>query len=221
MLASIHNRVTGIVHIRLAFAEDGDGSGLLALVATWVRAVDLGFFGPGEIRVRTPLDAGAKVLSGSFEAHGVSESVFYSLYRAIRLHGKVLRADLRCEDGRRFSEAGALMPELPESLPFSMEYPRDAYKEVRIEIEFRAPLLPAELDGISAAFGVWDAMMGWLREDARPGVLAHSRTRLLSAAIVEHELFGYFASADCINLIAWLGRRLAERLPVERLTIES
>ena len=96
----------------------------------------------------------------------------------------------------------------------------DAWGDVRVEIEFRAPVAKSERDAIFAAFTVWDVLVEALGEEKHWGLEIQYDSRQLSPRILDHATDGYFASYDCLYFVVWMGWRLHRRLPIERLTIE-
>ena len=227
MRASIPDRITGKVQILITLAGDAgvETRALVDLVTTWVRAVEVGFFGPGGIRLQGAVEAQGQRVAGRLECERVSQTAFLALSRMIqhfsKVKGRVESASLFREDGQRLAvEVGAAIPALPPSIPFAVEYPNDLHADVRVEIEFRAPLTQAERDALFDAFSIWDALVQVLGDQKQWGEESEYETRLLSPAIVEHEIFGYYASFECLHFIVWLGVRLHQRLSIERVTME-
>ena len=229
MRASTPNQVTGKVEIVITLAQDQDTGvetlALVELVTTWVRAVEVGFFGPGGIRLQGAVEAQGQRVAGRLGCERVSQTAFLALSRMIqhfsKVKGRVESASLFREDGQRLAvEVGAAIPDLPPSIPFAVEYPYDLHADVRVEIEFRAPLTKAQQDAIFDAFSIWDALVQVLGDQEQWGEESEYETRLLSPAIVEHEVFGYYASFECLHFIVLLGLRLNEPLPIERITME-
>ena len=227
MHASIPDRITGKVQILITLADDAgvETRALVDLVTTWVRAVEVGFFGPGGIRLQGAVEAQGQRVAGRLECERVSQTAFLALSRMIqhfsKVKGRVESASLFREDGQRLAvEVGAAIPALPPSIPFAVEYPNDLHADVRVEIEFRAPLTQAERDALFDAFSIWDALVQVLGDQKQWGEESEYETRLLSPAIVEHEIFGYYASFECLHFIVWLGVRLHQRLSIERVTME-
>jgi hypothetical protein len=222
---SIPERLTGTVEIIVTLADPAGGEppALVELVSTWVRAVEIGFFGPGRIRLQAVETQGQRV-SGRMECEQVSQTAFHALSRMIqhfsKMIGRVESISLFHEGQRLAAEGGAAIPALPQSIPFAVEYPEDLKRYVRAEIEFRAPLAKVERDAVFGALAIWDALVEALGDEERWGQRIDYDTRLLSPAIVEHEVVGYFASFECLHFIVLLGLRLHQRLIIERITIE-
>jgi hypothetical protein len=222
---SIPERITGAVEILVALANEAgvEAPALLDLVSTWVRAVEVGFFGPGRIRLKAVETQGQRV-SGKLECEQVSRTAFHALSRMIRHFPKVKgRAEIvnLLHDGQDLViEDGAAIPALVQSIPFAVEFPNDLHADVRIEIEFRAPLAQSERDAVFGALAVWDVLLEVLRDEEQWGERIDYDTRLLSPRIVEHEVFAYFAPFECLHFIVMLGLRLHERLIIERITME-
>jgi hypothetical protein len=224
---SIPEIATGIVrfHITLADEPGADARALADVVATWVRAVDLGFFADGRISLSEPMEARGRSVVGGVRCERVPSVAFQVLARMVsrfsRVKARVESTNFFREDGHRLAgEGGVAAPALPQSIPFAVEYPNDLHADVRVEIEFRAPLAQAERDALFAAFSIWDVLIEALGEEERWGESVDYETRLLSPAIVEHEVHGYFASYECVYSIVWMGLRLHRRLPIERITME-
>lgn len=223
--ASIPDQITGMVEVSAALAEDAsaDPAALVELVSTWVRAVEMGFFGPGHIRPQAVKSQGQRV-SGRLECEQVSQTAFHALARMIEHFSKT---EARVESfnfshaGQRLAVAdGEAIPALPQSIPFVVELPYDLHADVRVEIEFRAPLPQAEREALWGAFAIWDALVAGLGDQKQWGEESEYETRLLSPAIVEHEVFGYFAPFECLHFIVLLGLRLHQQLIIERITME-
>jgi hypothetical protein len=223
--ASIPDRITGTVEIVvvLAGAAGAERPALADLVSTWVRAVEIGFFGSGRIRLHA-VEAQAQRVSGRLECERVSQTAFHALSRMIRhfsaVKGRVQSADLFHEGQRLVAEGGLTVPALPQSIPFKVEYPEDLKRYVRVEIEFRAPLAQSERDATFAGLAIWDMLVAALGDEERWGARVDYSTRLMSPAIVEHQVDGYFASFECLHFIVLLGLRLHQQLIIERITME-
>lgn len=225
MRVSTPNGITGTVEILALLADDAsaESATLVELVSTWVRAVEIGFFGAGHIRQQAIKAQGLRV-SGRLECEHIPQTAFHALSRIVehfsKMKGRVESISLFHEGQRLAIAGGEAIPALPQSIPFLVEYPEDLKRYVRVEIEFRAPLSQGELDAISAAFVIWDVLVAALGEQQRWGEEIDYGTRLLSPSIVEHEVFGYFASFECLYFIVLLGLRLHQRLIIERITME-
>ena len=227
MRASIPDRITGTVEIIVALADQASAEppALVDLVPIWVRAVEIGFFGSGRIRLQGAVETQGKRVSASLECEQVSQTAFHALARMVQHFSKVKG---RVESFSLFQGGGQLwagesvvaIPPLPQSIPFEVEYPEDLKPYVRVEIEFRLPLTPSERDAIFDALAIWDVLVEALGDEERWGRKADYVTRLLSPAIVEHEVVGYFASFECLHFIVLLGLRLHQRLIIERITLE-
>jgi hypothetical protein len=223
--ASTPDQITGTVEILAVLANDASAepAALVELVSTWVRAVEIGFFGAGRIRLQA-VKSQAHRFSGRLECEQVSQTAFHALLRMTqhfsKLKGRVESISLFHEGQRLAVEGGEAIPALPQSIPFAVELPNDLHADVRVEIEFRSPLAQAEQDAIFGALSVWDTLVEALGDQQRWGEQIDHGTRLLSPTIVEHEVFGYFASFECLHFIVLLGLRLHHRLIIERITVE-
>jgi hypothetical protein len=229
---SILDRITGPVEIQIALADPATvpPQALADLVSTWIRAVGLGFFGPARITLQGEIETRGARIALSVHCEQVSRTAFRVLARLVRyfskMTGKVKHFDVVCEGQRLVAARGAVVPALPKSIPFAVEYPEDLKRYVRVEIEFRLPLKPAERDAIFAAFSVWDVLIEalaakeWWGQQRDPDSQSEYESRLVSPAVVEHQVDGYFAPFACLHFIVWLGLRLHPRLVIDRLTME-
>lgn len=226
MPASTPDRITGTVNIIVALADGAaaEPQALVEVLSTWIRAVEIGFFGLARIRLRAPLEAQGRGVSAEFECERVSQTAVQVLSRMIRHFSKVkgqVESFNTFYEGQPLTVVGEVMfPALPPSIPFAVEYPEDPRGDVRVEIEFRAALTEGERDAIFAAFAIWDVLVEALGDEEQWGEEVDYDTRLLSPRIVEHGMDGYFASFECLHFIVWMALRLHERLAIERLTIE-
>jgi hypothetical protein len=223
--ASTPDQITGTVELLAVLADDASAepAALVELVSTWVRAVEIGFFGSGRIRLQAVKTPGHRV-SGRLECEQVSQTAFHALLRMTQHFSKtkwqVESFSLSHEGQRLAVEGGEAIPALPQLIPFAVEFPNDLHADVRVEIEFRSPLDQEERDTFFRALSVWDTLVEALGDPQRWGEEREYETRLLSSAIVEHEVFGYFAPFECLHFIVLLGLRLHQRLIIERITME-
>jgi hypothetical protein len=224
--ASTPDRISGTIDISVALAGEAaaEPQALVELLSTWIRAVEIGFFGPGRIRLQGAIDTQGRTVAGSIDCADLSATAVLALSRMIQRFSKVKG---RIENVNFFHEGRHLavrpevtVPALSGSIPFEVEYPVDPRGDVRVEIEFLAPLAESERDAIFAALAVWDVLVEALGEEEHWGEEIDSDSRRLSPRIVEHATDGYFASFDCLYSVVWMGLRLHRRLPIERLTIE-
>jgi hypothetical protein len=228
----IPDRITGAVEIIVVLA-DGAGvepKALADFVSTWVRAVEIGLFGPGRVRVQQPVEMHGQQVSARLQSDEVSETAFQALSRMIRYFSKVkgrVASFNVFRDGQPLVAAPKMaFPALPESIPFQVEYPEDLKRYVRVEIEFRLPLAANERDAIFAALSVWDVVIEalaeeeWWGQQSDPGSKGDYKSRLLSPMMIEHWVGRYFASLECLDFIVWLALRLHRRLIIDRLTME-
>ena len=102
-------------------------------------------------------------VSARLECEQLSPTAFRTLTLMIRYFSKVKN---KVEDVRIFQErrgavatGRAVVPALPRTIPFAVEYPEDLKRFVRVEIEFRNPLTPGERDAIFGALSVWDQLI--------------------------------------------------------------
>jgi hypothetical protein len=230
--ASILDRITGPVEIQVALADPTtvQPQAVVNLISTWIRAVGLGFFGPARINLQGEIETRGERIAATVQCEQVSPTAFRVLARLIqyfsRMTGKVKHFDIVYEGQPVVAARGPLVPALPKSLPFVVEYPEDLKRYVRVEIEFRLALKPVERDAIFAAFSVWDVLIEalagkeWWGQQRDPDSQSEYESRLLSPAIVEHQVDGYFAPFACLHFIVWLGLRVHSRLVIDRLTME-
>lgn len=223
--ASIPDQITGMVELFAALADDtsAEPAALVELVSTWVRAVEIGFFGLGRIRLQSVETEGHRV-SGALICEQTSHTAFHALSRMIENYSKTkarVESFNLSHAGNRLAVVGdEAIPALPQSTPFTVELPYDLHADVRVEIEFRSPLAQEERDAIFGAFSIWDTLVKALGDQKQWGEESEYETRLLSPEIVEHEVFGYFAPFECLHFVVLLGVRLHQQLIIERITME-
>lgn len=232
MRGSIPDRISGTVEIVVALADEAgvEPQVLADLVSTWVRAEEIGFFGPGRIRVQGAVETHGQQVSARVECDQVSPTAFRVLARMIRyfsrMKGTVKTFDVFHESRLAVTPRGAVVPTLPSSIPFAVEYPEDLKRYVRVEIEFHRAVTERERDAIFNALSIWDVLIEalagkeWWGQQKDPESQSEYQSRLLAPAIIEHEVDGYFASIACLHFIVWLGLRLHQRLMIERITME-
>ena len=227
MAASTHNHISGNVQIIITLADDAgvEALPLVELITTWIHAVAVGLFGPGMINRQQAVEAQGQRVSGKLQCEQISQTAFHALSRMIKhfskVKGPVESYKIFLEGGRDLaSESGVAIPSLPQSIPFDVEYPNDLHADVRVEIEFSVALPEAERDSVFAALSSWTALVEAFGEPELWNEGVEYETRLFSPAIVEHEVFGYFAGFECLNFIVLLGLRLHERLHIDRITFE-
>lgn len=227
MHASIPDYITGRIQILISLADDvGVATSALAdLVAKWIRAVEVGFFGPGRIGLLGEVDTLGHRVSAWLECAQVSEIAFHALSRMIQRFSEVKgRVESTCflreDSSYLMKERDLTIPALPQSIPFTVEYSDDLHADVRVEIEFRMPLAQAEREALFSMLSIWDMLVEALGDPQRWGEEIEYDTRLLSPAIVEHEVFGYFGGFECLNFIVLLGLRLHKQVTIERITFE-
>jgi hypothetical protein len=223
---SIPERITGSIDIMVALADDAatGPQALVELLSRWVRAVEIGFFGRGRIKLQGTIETQGRTVSAMLESEDLSQAAVQVLARMIRYFSNVkgrVNNFAVFYGGQEAVVAGRMQfPAVPPSIPFTVEYPEDLKHYVRIEIEFRNPLTTSERDAIFEAFSIWDAVIEALGDEKRQGRRVDYKSQLLSPAIVEHHAHGYYAPFECLHFIVWLGVRLHRRLAIERLTME-
>jgi len=226
--ASIPDELTGTLDIRVSLSDQpgAEPGALVALLSTWARAVEIGLFGAGRVRRRGEIETRGHEVSTSFECDSVARVAFGALSRMIRrfskVNGLVERTSLILDrqDMELERSVSRSIPPLPLSMPFEVEEPEDLKRYVRIEIEFRPELTPSQRDVIFDALGVWDVVVQALGDEERWTDRVDFDTRLLSPAIVEHQMDGYFAGVEGLQLIVLLGLRLHQSLTIDRITLE-
>ena len=220
------DRISGTVEIIVVLIDEADGNAqaLADLVSNWVRAVELGFFGPGWIRLQGEIATQGRRITGRLEGKHVPQAAFHVLWRMIRCFSKVkdkVEIFNVSHEGQPLEATRRVeIPALPQSIPFVVEYPEDLKRYLRVEIEFRAPLAPSERDVIIHGLFIWDALVAALAEEEWWGRRSDHESRMLSPAIIEHQVNGYYAGFECLHFIVWFGLRLHQRLTIERLTME-
>jgi hypothetical protein len=224
--ASTPDGITGTIEISVTIAGDAaaEPQSLVELLSTWIRAVEIGFFGPGRVGLQGALDTHDRTLAGRIECEGLAAAAVLALSRMLqrfsKVKGRIENVNLVHEGRPLVVRPEVTVPALSESIPFAVEYPVDAWGDVRVEIEFRAPVAESERDAIFAAFAVWDVLVEALGEEKHWGEEIQYESGQLSPRILDHATDGYFASYDCLYSVVWMGLRLHRRLPIERLTME-
>jgi hypothetical protein len=227
--ASIPDRISGAVEITIG---QSDQAGLHAqelevLLSNWARAVEVGFFGPGRLRLQGAIQTQGHGVSGRFELVQLSQAAFHVLSAMVRRSSEVSGhagiLDILYEGEPILAAPRMAIPALPQSIPFVVEYPGDLKPYLRVEMEFRDALAPLARDAIFDAFSIWDMLIDTFNQDQQD--LEDERhvdcqSRLLSPAIVEHEVDGYYASFECLHYVIWMGLRLHQRLIIDRITFE-
>lgn len=210
--------------VSLAEEAAAEPQALVNLLATWVRGLEIGLFGPGRIRLQGGIENQGRTVSAVIECEEVSRAAVHALSRIIHRFSNVTsKVDKFAVfyEGQQVGTAGRIaIPALPQSIPFTVEYPADLKHYVRVEIEFRNPISANERDAIFDAFSIWDVVIEALGEEKREGRWVDYKSRLLSPAIVEHDVHGFYASYECLYFIVWLALRLHRRLTIDRLTME-
>jgi len=223
--ASTRDQITGTIELLAVLADDAgaEPAALVELISNWVRAVEMAFFGVGHIQLQAVKAQGQSV-SGRLECDQVPQTAFHALSRMIehfsKTKGRVESFNLSYAGQHLEVASGEAIPDLPQSIPFVVELPYDLHADVRVEIEFRAPLPQGEREVIFGVLSIWDTLVKALGDQQRWDEESEYETRLLSPAIVEHEVFGYFAPFECLHFIVLLGLCLHQRLPIERITME-
>jgi hypothetical protein len=224
--ASTPDRITGTVDIIVALAGDAaaEPPALAELLSAWIRAVEIGFFGAGRIKLQGAIERRGRTVSGTIECEDVSETAVAALSRMFHYFSKVngrLENFNLLHNGRHLPIRGEVsIPTPPGSIPFAVEYPEDPRGDVRVEIEFLTPLAESERDAIFSALAIWDVLVEALGEEEQWGAEVDHDTRLLTPRIVEHAMDAYFANFECLYSIVWMGLRLHRRLAIERITME-
>jgi hypothetical protein len=199
-------------------------SALAKLLATWARAVEIGFFGPARLRPLGTLETHGLRVSEKFACEHVPQTTFYVLSLMIRrfsdFEGQVESLEIFHDAQPVAPVARRAVPPVPQSIPFAVEYPEDLKQYLRVEIEFGRELTVSERDAIFDAFSIWDTLIETFGYQERGGRHVSYQSRLLSPAIVEHEVNGYYASLECLHYIVWMGLRLDQSLGVDRITME-
>lgn len=225
MLALTPEHVSGLIELRIGLLGVAERRAELiaGCISTWVRAIEIGCFGSGRVRIVRIQEQGDTVLA-ELQGERLPASALDGLSRLLRhlsaTQTKLNSIDLLL-DGRTVElHPEVVMPEPPAVLPFELEYPADLKPFLRIEIEFRAALPPTARDEVFDAFAVWDVLVAAFGDIQRWRDRVDLKTRLLSPRIVEHQVDGYFASFDCLYPVVLMALRLHPRMPIERLILE-
>ena len=225
MHASTPERFTGPIelHARLADEDAAAAELVTRRVSSWVRAIEIGCFGTGRVHVEAMQVQGNEVwaeLRCEWLSAGAVDGLERLLQHLSATQARFDDVDLS-HNGRPVApKSEVILPDLPGSIPFAVEYPEDLTPFVRVEIEFRAALSPAARDAVFEALAVWDLLVAAFGEAQRWGDRVDLETRLLNPRMVEHQVDGYFASFECLHLLVLLALRLHQRLAIERLTLE-
>lgn len=217
--------ISGAIEISVELSDENGAkaAAIETLLFTWVRATEIGFFGPGRVR-NVSLETRGMCVFGRFECLHVSHAALHVLSKMIRrrprLNTQVGGLDM-LHDGQVVTpEWKEVAPPLPQSIPFLVEYPEDLKPYVRIEIEFGRELEVPERGAIFDALSIWDVLIETLEEERPEERYVRYENHLLSPAIVEHQVDGYYADFKCFDYIVWMGLRLRHRLRVDRITME-
>jgi hypothetical protein len=227
-LAASTPDVTGRVQFALTLADDaagGDAAALADLLRTWIRAVELGFFGPAGIRLERPFETQGRTALAVAQCASVPWAAFCALSKMVARFSEAksqsASASIIGDNGLYLGgDDGEAIPALPASIPFEVELAEDFHREVRVELEFRDAFGPAEEGDLVEAFAVWDALVAGLGDPAREPDGSEYETRRLNPAMIEHSVFGYIADEKCFDLVVLWGLRLHQHQAIERITFE-
>lgn len=226
---SIPDWFTGPVQLQLELSPESDSSGaMVALLATFQRAYTLGFFAPGGRLELGSAETREHTTRVTGRVENVPAGVFGLLARMVR-HSDHTQAKVTAARLGVGSQGYDLLqtpwpplPPPPRELPFLVEYPFWIHSDFRVELAFRHALPPEEQAAVGAAFAVWDRLSQtaaekdtWGQEDE----IAYA-TRMMSPSIVEHVVNGFFAGAECLDLLVHFALQCSRRLPISHLTFE-
>ncbi|WP_321801134.1 hypothetical protein [Caballeronia sp. J97] len=226
---SIHDDVSGTVEIviSLAQAADSDAAALEECVARWLRAVEIGYFGPCQIRLDDIRRTRSSTIAFYLSCRRVSRTAFRAFSRIIECWSavgecRVDTLDIRQETGVVDTrDDGVPTPSLPLSLPFEVNQVDDLHAAVRVEIEFREPLTSNDRQAIFRALTLWKMLVDAFNPEELWEEPSDCVVRLLSPSVIECEITGYAAGFECLDFVIWLGVRLHQRRPIEAITFES
>jgi hypothetical protein len=223
---STPNGITGTLDIVVTLSDEAaaEPQALVGVLSTWLRGLEMGLFGPARIRRHGDIEIHGRTVSARVECEDVPLSAVHVLTLMIqhcfRGQNWVEGVSVVC-DGQPVTASGRMIiPPLPKSLPFTVEYPDDLKHYLRVEIEFRSALTPNQRDAVFDGFSAWDTVIDVVGEKRREGRWVEYKSRLLSPAIVEHNVHGYYGGLECLDLVVWLVLRIHRRLTVDRLTME-
>ena len=225
MHASTTERLTGQIELRVALAGEGDAAArpVTRCVSTWVRAIEIGCFGPARVRV-VAIEVQGTEVRAELHCERLSASAVDGLARMLRHLSATQSGPERftlTHNGRSVAPRSEVaLPDLPDVVPFAVEYPAELTRFVRVEIEFHDVLAPGARDAVFDALATWDVLVAAFGDEQRWSARVDLETRLLSPRIVEHQVDGYFASFECLHLVVLFCVRLHQRLAIERLTLE-
>jgi len=222
--ASTAERVSGLLELRVGVAGDVVAADAVTRrIVVWARAIEIGCFGASRVRVQS-LQAQDDLVRAEWQCERLAASAIDGLARLLQhlaaTQAKLDRVDLSLDGRAVVPHPEVALPDLPDALPFEVEYPEDLKSFVRVEIEFRAALTQAARDAVFDAFAVWDVLVAAFGDAERWGDQVDLETRLLNPRIVEHQVNGYFASFECLHPVVLLALRLHRRLAIDRLTLE-
>lgn len=226
MHASIPDPLTGSVRLVVMLAGEAGMASAKTLLLDWARAVGMGFFGMGRVRL-TQTSPWPRIVEAEIECDMLPSAALHALHRLLghfsgTAHG-IARATLYMNGSELdlLEDPGATVVEVPGSFPFPVTYPDDLHAAVRVEIEFTHAVSASHRDAIGAALVVWDLLAVALGRDEEWGKQVDHETRMLSPTAIEHEFVGYFAGFEGIDLVVMMALKLHRRVSIERLTIES
>lgn len=225
MGASTNKLLSGQILLRVTLSGNATAptGSVVQRVSTWVRAIEIGCFGPGQIRINEIQTQGNEVIA-TMQCERLSkhaaEGLVILLNHLSATQTKIDSIHLSCNGQSIAPQSNFVPPDLPVSIPFLVEYPADLRHFVRIEIEFRSDLTASTREAIFDALKVWDVLISAFGEGASWNRRIDIETRLLNPRIIEHEVNGYFASFECLHMVILLGLRLHPYLAIERMTLE-
>lgn len=228
MHASTPESVSGPVELAVELAGVAGVDSLKSLLSTWARAVEVGFFGAAQVRLtHDGVSSQSSHVQVDLGCDGLPLGALYALQRMLqhfsltahRVKGATFRRDghvLNLDDA-----AGEALGQLPDSMPFPVSYPNDLHASVRVEIEFLGTLSDGHQHAIAAALSIWDLLVVVLGRSDEWGKRIDRQTRKLSPTSIEHQIVGYFAGFECLDLVVLMGLKLHGKLPIEQMTLES
>lgn len=227
MRASTPDTVSGEIEIafRAATGQVTDPAPWIALLSTWERALELGFFGPCTIEHQGDAATHEGGPGVRLRCAEVPRSALRVLDRMIRRQAQVMGVALAVRIGppeseRSLVDEGDLVPPRPGDLPFEVDDLEDLDTEIRVEIELLRVPSEAERATLFEALAVWDAVVAALGDENQWEEELDAETRMFSSTSVEHEINGYFADYNALDLLVWFGLALHPHLGIRRISFE-
>lgn len=217
--------LTGTLELHVtpeASLPDASATALRTAIEAFLRAVEIGLFGPVELGTRSGLASGT---DGSLTLRvevqdlpvgalrvlgGMLACVTTKVSAPMRAAARVL-ADPRADD---LLGVTATWPAGPAALPFSfgVHVPATVAPPLAVSIDFAAPLDAAFVDRLESDLRVWEALVcgGYPPADGPPGAsfIAPLQVRLDSPSTLRAATEGVHADDACFDALAHLLMRV-------------